>query len=599
LEIRNVAIIAHVDHGKTTLVDKMLAQTGTFRANQEVQERVMDSNDLERERGITILAKNTSVFYKETKINIIDTPGHADFGGEVERTLSMADGALLLVDAFDGPMPQTRFVLRKALEMGLAIVVVINKIDRAEARPLEVESEVLELFFELASEDDHVDFPVVYASARDGYASLSPDARSGDLSPLFETILETVPAPHVGDNPLPRMLISSMFYDEYLGRLAIGRVYEGAVAQGMVASVCREGSDPYRAKVGQLFSFSGLKRTVVDRVEAGDIAVVGGLGDFKIGDTLAVPERPLPIIAVLVDEPTLQMSFSTNNSPFVGLEGDYVTSRHLRDRLMKELEVNVALRVEETDSPDVFEVSGRGELHLSILIENMRREGFEFQVSRPQVIFRETETGRQEPLELLTVDVPEEYIGVAMERLGSRRGEMLDMHTMGDGTNRIKFRIPSRGLVGLRSELMTQTRGTAVVHHVFEKYGEYRGELPQRANGALVAFEQGETTGYGLYNAQERGELFIEAGVKVYSGMVVGQTPKEMDIDVNVCRKKQLTNMRSSGADDALRLVPPRELTLEWALEFINDDELVEITPQTIRLRKAILDANLRRRASR
>lgn len=599
MEIRNIAIIAHVDHGKTTLVDKMLRQSGIFRSNQEIRERVMDSNDLERERGITILAKNTSVEYDDYKINIVDTPGHADFGGEVERTLSMVDGVLLLVDAFEGAMPQTRFVLRKALEQKLKPIVVINKIDRPEARPAEVLDEVYELFMELGGDSVSLDFPVVYASARDGYASLSPEDREGDLHPLFETIIKEVPAPKISEGDAFQMLVATIGYDEYLGRIAIGRVVRGSVHPNDQLAVCRPDTASINGKVAQVFTFSGLKRVNIEESTVGDIIAISGIAKINIGDTLCIATEIDPLPPISVDEPTLKMCFSTNNSPFAGRDGDYITSRHLRDRLMKELETNVSLRVDETDTPDSFEVSGRGELHLSILIENMRREGYELQVSKPEVIMREVDGVKHEPVEMLTVDVPDEFTGTAMEKLGIRRGELCNMFPMGDGSVRMEFKIPARGLIGLRSEFLTETRGTGIMHHVFFGYEPYKGEVPQRQQGALIAFETGEATGYGIFNAQERGSMFISPGYEVYEGMIVGQSPKSQDIEVNVCKKKQLTNMRASGSDETMKIVPAIEMTLEAALEFINDDELVEVTPKNIRIRKQYLDANMRRRSGR
>ena len=599
MEIRNIAIIAHVDHGKTTLVDKMLRQSGVFRSNQELRERVMDSNDLERERGITILAKNTSVQYEDYKINIVDTPGHADFGGEVERTLSMVDAVLLLVDAFEGPMPQTRFVLRKALEQKLIPIVVVNKIDRPEARPAEVLDEVYELFMELGGDDISLDFPVIYASARDGYASKDPNDREGTLHPLFEMIINEVPAPKISEGNAFQMLAATIGYDEYLGRIAIGRVVRGCVHPNDQLAVCRPDTEPIIGKVAQVFTFRGLKRVNIEETTVGDIVAISGIAKINIGDTLCDVNQMDPLTPILIDEPTLKMRFSINNSPFVGRDGDYITSRHLRDRLMKELETNVSLRVEETDTPDSFDVSGRGELHLSILVENMRREGYELQVSKPEVIMREINGVRQEPIEMLTVDVPDEFTGTAMEKMGIRRGELCNMFPMGDGSVRMEFKIPARGLIGLRSEFLTETRGTGIIHHVFFGYEPYKGEVPQRQQGALIAFETGEATGYGLFNAQDRGSMFISPGCEVYEGMIIGQSPKSQDIEVNVCKKKQLSNMRTSGSDEALRLVPAIEMTLEAALEFINDDELVEVTPKNIRLRKQYLDANSRRRSGR
>ena len=596
-DIRNIAIIAHVDHGKTTLVDGMLRQSGIFRANEQVQERVMDSNDLERERGITILAKNTAVTYRGIKINIVDTPGHADFGGEVERVLKMVDGVLLLVDAFEGPMPQTRFVLRKALQLNLKPIVVVNKIDKPEARPTEVVDEILELFIELGADDDQLEFPVIYASSRDGYAVLNPGDEKKNLEPLFRTIVEYVPAPEGEfDKPL-QLLVSNIDYDEYVGRIAIGRIDRGKIRSGQQAVVCKKGGKPVQGKVSKLYKFDGLKRTEADEADLGDIVAVSGLSDINIGETICDVDAPEPLPFVNIDEPTISMTFSVNNSPFAGKEGTYVTSRHLRDRLFKELETNVSLRVEETDSPDSFKVSGRGELHLSILIETMRRQGYEFQVSKPKVIFKETDGARYEPVELLMIDVPEEFMGVVMEKLGTRKAEMVDMHSASEGYMRLEFKIPARGLIGYRPEFLTDTKGNGIMNHIFQGYEPYKGEIISRPRGSLVAWENGEAVTYGLYNAQERGTLFISPGEKVYEGMVVGENARNEDIVVNVCKKKHVTNMRASGSDEALRLTPPRNLSLEQALEFISDDELVEMTPKSIRLRKRILDTEQRAKA--
>jgi len=595
--IRNIAIIAHVDHGKTTLVDGMLRQSGIFRENEQVQERVMDSNDLERERGITILAKNTSVRYKGMKINIVDTPGHADFGGEVERVLKMVDGVLLLVDAFEGPMPQTRFVLRKALQLNLKPIVVINKIDRPEARPAEVIDEVLDLFIELGADDEQLEFPVVYASSREGYAVLEPEDEKKDLEPLFKTIIEYVPAPSGDvDKPL-QLLVSNIDYDDYVGRIAIGRIDRGKVITGQQAAVCQKNGNIYQAKVSRLYKFEGLKRVEADEAEVGDIVAVSGITAINIGETICDASTPEPLPFVNIDEPTLSMTFSINNSPFAGREGTFVTSRHLRDRLFKELETNVSLRVEETDSPDAFKVSGRGELHLSILIETMRRQGYEFQVSKPKVIMKEIDGVECEPVEFLTIDVPEDYMGVVMEKLGARKAEMVNMHSAAEGYMRLEFKIPARGLIGYRSEFLTDTKGNGIMNHVFYGYEPYKGDIASRQRGSLVAWEDGEAVTYGLYNAQERGTLFITPGTKVYEGMIVGENARNEDIVVNVCKKKHVTNMRAAGSDEALRLTPPRILSLEQALEFISDDELVEITPKNIRLRKKILDTEQRAKA--
>ncbi len=596
-DIRNIAIIAHVDHGKTTLVDGMLRQGGIFRVNEQVQERVMDSNDLERERGITILAKNTAVNYKGLKINIVDTPGHADFGGEVERVLKMVDGVLLLVDAFEGPMPQTRFVLRKALQLNLKPIVVVNKIDRPEARPVEVIDEVLELFIELGADDEQLEFPVVYASSREGYAIMDLNDEKKDLEPLLKTIIDFVPAP-VGDREKPlQLLVSNIDYDEYVGRIAIGRIDRGSIRMGQQAVICRKDGTVYQSKVSRLYKFEGLIRAESERAELGDIVAVSGFSDINIGETICDVEAPEPLPFVNIDEPTLSMTFSVNNSPLAGREGTFVTSRHLRDRLFKELETNVSLRVEETETPDSFKVSGRGELHLSILIETMRRQGFEFQVSKPKVIMKDVDGVDFEPIELLMIDVPEEFMGVVMEKLGSRKAEMVNMHSATEGYMRLEFKIPARGLIGYRSEFLTDTKGNGIMNHIFNGHEPYKGEIFSRQRGSLVAWEDGEAVTYGLYNAQERGSLFIIPGTKVYEGMVVGENARNEDIVVNVCKKKHVTNMRASGSDEALRLTPPRILSLEQALEFISDDELVEITPKNIRLRKRILDTELRAKA--
>ncbi len=596
-DIRNIAIIAHVDHGKTTLVDGMLRQSGIFRANEQVQERVMDSNDLERERGITILAKNTAVNYKGTKINIVDTPGHADFGGEVERVLKMVDGVLLLVDAFEGPMPQTRFVLRKALQLNLKPIVVVNKIDRPEARPAEVVDEVLELFIELGADDEQIEFPVVYASSRDGYAMLDLNDEKKNLEPLMATIIEKVPAPSGElDQPL-QLLVSNIDYDEYVGRIAIGRIDRGRIKYGQQAVICKKDGNTVQSKVTRLYEFEGLKRVETQDASLGDIVAVSGLGEINIGETICDVEAPEPLPFVDIDEPTINMTFSVNNSPMAGKEGSYVTSRHLRDRLFKELETNVSLRVEETETPDSFIVSGRGELSLSILIETMRRQGFELQVSKPKVIMKEVDGMQYEPIELLMIDVPEEFMGIVMEKLGVRKAEMINMHSATEGYMRLEFKIPARGLIGYRSEFLTDTKGNGIMNHVFYGHEPFKGEIQSRPRGSLVAWEAGEAVTYGLYNAQERGNLFIPANTMVYEGMIVGENARNEDIVVNVCKKKHVTNMRASGSDEALRLTPPRILSLEQALEFISDDELVEVTPKNIRLRKRILDTELRAKA--
>ncbi len=593
-ELRNIAIIAHVDHGKTTLVDAMLKQSGIFRINEKVMERVMDSNDLEREKGITIMSKNTAVLYKGVRINIVDTPGHADFGGEVERILKMVDGVLLLVDAFEGPMPQTRFVLKKALNMNLKPIVVINKIDRREARAQEVIDEILDLFIELEAHDDQLDFPVVFASGRDGYAFLDTRENIMDLSALFEAILQFVPAPE-GDTAAPlQLLISSLEYDDYVGRIAIGRIERGTLTKGQRAVVCRKDGSIEPIKVGVVQIFTGLKRVDVEQASAGEIVCLTGAEDITIGETICDAENPEPLSFVNLDEPTISMQFIVNNSPFAGREGSFVTSRHLRSRLFKEKETNLSLKVEETDSPDNFKVSGRGELHLAILIETMRREGYEFQVSKPEVLTKYSDGVLYEPVEDLIVDVPEEYMGNVMEKLGSRKGEIVNMHAPDQGLVRLEYKIPARGLIGFRSEFLTDTRGNGIMNHVFHGYEPYRGEVRNRTRGSLVAWETGEAVTYGLYNAQDRGILFINPGQQVYEGMVVGESARVEDLVINVCKKKHVTNIRASGSDEALRLVPPKTMSLESCLEFIADDELVEITPKNIRLRKKILDAGLR-----
>lgn len=594
-DIRNIAIIAHVDHGKTTLIDSMLKQCGVFRENEKVVERVMDSNDLEREKGITIMSKNTAVLYKGVHINIVDTPGHADFGGEVERILKMVDGVLLLVDSYEGPMPQTRFVLKKALSMNLRPIVVINKIDRRERRPQEVINEIFELFIELGANDEQIDFPVVYASGRNGYAFLEEGEESGDLSPLFETILKFVPPPK-GDVDEPfQLLISSLDYDDYVGRIAIGKIERGTINKGDRVVVCRKDGVVEPVKIGSIQVFNGLKRVDVERARAGEIVCLTGCADITIGETICDAEHPEPLPFVDIDEPTISMQFLVNNSPFAGREGTYVTSRHLRQRLFKELETNLSLRVEETDSPDSFKVSGRGELHLSILIETMRREGYEFQVSKPEVITKYIDGVLCEPVEYLIVDVPEDNMGSVMEELGARKADLVNMHTPNDGGFvRLEYKIPSRGLIGFRSRFLTMTKGNGIMNHVFNGYEPYKGEIKSRDRGSLIAWETGEAVTYGLYNAQERGTLFIGPGEQVYEGMIVGENAKTDDLVVNVCKKKHVSNMRAAGSDEALRLVPPKNLSLEACLEFIADDELVEVTPKHIRLRKKILDTALR-----
>ena len=588
--LRNVAIIAHVDHGKTTLVDQLLKQSGTFRENEAVDERVMDSNDLERERGITILSKNTSVMYGDVKINIVDTPGHADFGGEVERILQMVDGVLLLVDAFEGCMPQTRFVLKKALALGKKAVVVVNKIDRPMARPYEVVDEVLDLFIELGADEEQIEFPVVFASGRDGYASLSPDIKGEDMRPLFDAIVNEIEPPE-GDVEGPlQVLFTNIEYDEYLGRIGVGRVIRGSLKSGQTVALCHKDGTHHNLKVAKLFMYKGLKRVEAETATVGDIIQVAGLADLEIGETACDTENIEALPFVKIDEPTLSMNFMVNNSPFAGRDGKFVTSRNLRDRLFKEVMTNVSLRVEETDSADTFKVSGRGELHLSILIETMRRQGYEFQVSPPEVIYKKDADGKLlEPIELLMIEVPEEYVGAVMERLGTRKAEIKNMGTREGGTSHLEFLIPARGLLGYRSQFLTDTNGNGIMNHVFDSYEEYKGDIQQRTTGSIIAHETGESTGYGLFNTQSRGRLFIGPSTEVYEGMIVGENPKNEDIVCNVCKKKQLTNTRASGSDDALRLVPHSILSLEQSLEFIKNDELVEITPNNIRLRKRIL----------
>ena len=596
--LRNVAIIAHVDHGKTTLVDQLLKQSGTFRENENVDDRVMDSNDLERERGITILSKNTSVMYGDVKINIVDTPGHADFGGEVERILQMVDGVLLLVDAFEGCMPQTRFVLKKALALGKKAVVVVNKIDRPMARPHEVVDEVLDLFIELGADDEQIEFPVVFASGRDGYATLNPETPGSDMRPLFEAMINEIDPPE-GDVDAPlQILFTNIEYDDYLGRIGVGRVIRGKVSAGQNVAVCHKDGTSTNVKIAKLFMYRGLKRYEAETAQVGDIIQVAGLANLEIGETACDTNNIEALPFVKIDEPTLAMNFIVNNSPFAGKDGKFVTSRNLRDRLFKEVMTNVSLRVEETDSADTFKVSGRGELHLSILIETMRRQGYEFQVSPPEVIYKKDENGTLlEPIELLMIEVPEEYVGTVMERLGTRKAEIKNMGTRDGGTSHLEFLIPARGLLGYRSQFLTDTNGNGIMNHVFNSYEPYKGDIDQRSTGSIIVHETGESTGYGLFNTQSRGRLFIGPGVPVYEGMIVGENPKNDDIVCNVCKKKQMTNTRASGSDDALRLVPPSKLSLEQALEFIKDDELVEITPNNIRLRKRILNKEERMKA--
>ena len=592
--LRNVAIIAHVDHGKTTLVDELLKQSGTFRENEQVQERVMDSNDLERERGITILSKNTAVHYKNTKINIVDTPGHADFGGEVERILTMVDGVLLLVDAFEGCMPQTRFVLKKALNLKKKVLVVVNKIDRPGARPSEVIDEVLDLFIELGADEDQIEFPVVYASAKDGYSSLDPDVREGDMRPLLDAILEHISAPDGDiDGPL-QILFSSLDYDDYIGRIGVGRVERGKILRGENVVLCKQDGKQENVKISRLYQFEGLKRVEVDSAMMGDIVCVSGIADLNIGETACDPECIEPLPFVKIDEPTISMNFIVNDSPFAGREGKFVTSRNLRDRLFKEVETNVSMRVEETDSTDTFKVSGRGELHLSILIETMRRQGYEFQVSRPEVIYKTINGQLCEPIELLIIEVPEQYVGSVIEKLGSRKGELENMGSRNGGATHLEFKIPARGLIGYRSEFMPDTNGNGIMNQLFAGYEPYKGDIQTRERGSIVVHETGTSTGYGLFNTQDRGRLFIGPGVEVYEGMIVGECSRNEDIVCNVCKKKQMTNTRAAGSDDALRLVPHSTLSLEQSMEFIKDDELLEVTPESLRLRKRVLSKEQR-----
>lgn len=596
-KLRNIAIIAHVDHGKTTLVDAMLKQSHVFRSNEQVNERVMDSGDIERERGITILSKNTAILYDGIKINIVDTPGHADFGGEVERVLNMVDGVLLLVDAFEGPMPQTKYVLRKALEQGLKPIVVINKIDRPDQRVDDVYDEVLELFMELDADDDQLDFPVIYAAARDGIAKFNMEDTNDNLEPLMQTIVKEIPAPQ-GDAEGPlQMMVTTLEADDYVGRVAIGRVIRGSVRPNQNVVVI-SGDHETKAKVGKVYVYQGLKRVEVDEAGMGEIVALTGLGDVSIGYTVADAENPEALPTINIDEPTLSMTFGVNTSPFAGREGQFVTSRHLRDRLFKEIETNVAMHVEETDSADVFKVSGRGELHLSILIEQMRREGYELQVGKPEVVYKTINGQKCEPMESLTVEVPQEYMGAVMEALGTRKAELSNMTEL-SGYIRMEFFIPARGLIGFRSELLTSTKGNGIMNHIFHGYVPYKGDMTGRSHGSLVAFEQGETTGYGIFSLQDRGTMFISPGQQVYEGMIVGENSRDIDMDINPCKKKNVTNMRTSASDEAIRLTPPRILSLEQALEYINDDELVEVTPENIRLRKAILDRTARGRAAK
>lgn len=598
-DIRNIAIIAHVDHGKTTLVDAMLKQSHVFRENEKIEERVMDSNDLEKERGITILSKNTAVSYNGVKINIVDTPGHADFGGEVERVLKMVDSVFLVVDAYEGAMPQTKFVLKKALELHLKPIVVINKIDKPNARPEEVIDEVFDLFVELGADDEQLDFPIIYASAKGGYAKKELGDPEENMEPLFDAIIKNVKAP-TGylDKPL-QLLVTTIDYNEYVGRIGIGKIERGSISKNQQVTVLGRDGSKKNIKVSNLYVYNGLKREEVDKAQLGDIVAVAGIPDINIGETIADTSCPEALPFVDIDEPTLSMYFMVNNSPLAGQEGEYVTSRQVRDRLFKELETNVSLKIEETDSADSFKVSGRGELHLSILIETMRREGYEFQVSKPSVIFHEENGIKLEPIEYLTIDVPEEFMGVVMEKLGPRKAEMVNMTSAVNGYTRLEFTIPARGLIGFRNEFMTDTKGNGIMNHIFHSYDPYKGDIPERTRGSIVVFEAGEAVTYGLFNAQERGRLFITPGTKVYEGMIAGESSRAEDIDVNVCKKKQLTNTRSSGADDALKLVPAVQMSLEQCIEFIASDEYVEITPENIRMRKSILDSTERKRASR
>jgi len=598
-DIRNVAIIAHVDHGKTTLVDALLKQSHVYRENEKVEERVMDSNDLEKERGITILSKNTAVMHNGVKINIVDTPGHADFGGEVERVLKMVDSVLLVVDAYEGPMPQTKFVLKKALELNLQPIVVINKIDRPDERAADVLDEVFDLFVELGANDDQLDFSVVYCSARAGFAKKELEDESTTMEPLFETIIKNVPAP-AGHLDMPfQMLVTTIDYNEYVGKIGIGKIERGSIKKNQAVALIRRDGKVDNVKVSSLYVYNGLKKEETDEAKLGDIVAVSGIPDINIGETLTDINTPEALPFVEIDEPTLSMNFMVNDSPFAGKEGDFVTSRHLRDRLMKELETNVSLRVEETETADCFKVSGRGELHLSVLIETMRREGYEFQVSKPSVIFKEENGKKQEPIEYLTIDVPEEFMGPVMEKLGPRKAEMVNMTSAVNGYTRLEFKVPARGLIGFRNEFMTDTKGNGIMNHVLHGYEDYRGEIPERTRGSLVVFETGVSITYGLFNAQERGTLFIPAGIDVYQGMIAGECSRAEDIDVNVCKKKQLSNTRSSGSDDALKLVPVTQMSLEQSLEFIASDELVEITPKNVRMRKKLLNPEMRKRSQR
>jgi len=594
VNLRNIAIIAHVDHGKTTLVDAMLKQSGTFRENQEVKERVMDSNDLERERGITIFSKNASFYWREAKINIVDTPGHADFGGEVERILRMVNGVLLIVDAFEGPMPQTRFVLRKAMELNLVPIVVINKIDRPNARPAEVLNEIYDLFIEMGASDDQIDFPVIYTSARSGVSGFSVEDLEDDLEPLFSTILEHIPAPSVEYNAPLQLLVTNLNYDNYVGKIVIGLINRGKIEEGEIVSLIKRDKKKILYKVLKLYLFEGLERKEVNKAESGEIVAIAGISDANIGETIACKEKPEALSKIKIDEPTLTMDFIVNNSPFAGKEGKFITSRNLRERLFKEVETNVSLKVEETESTDTFHVSGRGELHLSILIENMRREGYEFQVSKPKVIFRNIDGEKCEPIEQMTCDTPKDTMGVVMEICGKRKAKLINMIDFSDDQLRLEFEIPARGLIGFRDEFLTGTKGKGIMHHLFLNYQPYRGYIPHRSRGVLIVFESGATSTYGLYNAQARGTLFVNSATEVYQGMIIGENRRAGDMEVNVAKKKHVTNMRASGSDEALRLEKPRQFSLEQALDYIQEDELLEITPSNIRLRKKLLNSHSR-----
>ena len=598
-KIRNIAIIAHVDHGKTTLVDSLLKQSHIFRENEQVAERIMDSNDLEKERGITILSKNTSVMYNDVKINIVDTPGHADFGGEVERVLKTVDGVLLLVDAFEGAMPQTREVLKKSLSLNLKPIVVINKIDRPGSDPAKVVDEVLELFIELDANDDQLDFPVIYASAKNGIAKMDLSEETDNVNCIFETIIKYISAPNCDEDGPAQMLVSNIDYDDYVGRIAVGRIERGVIKAGMPVSICRKDDKVTTSRIAKVYTHVGLEKVEVEEAKAGDIIELSGIADINIGETICDFNNPEKIDFIDIDEPTVTMTFSVNNGPFAGKEGQFITSRHIRDRLFKELERNVSLRVKETDTPDSFEVAGRGELHLSVLIETMRREGFELLVSRPKVIYKEINGEKCEPIERLVVNVPDDCIGNVIEKLGQRKAEMVNMEPAEEGHTKIEFKIPARGLIGYRTEFMTDTKGEGIMNHVFDSYEPYKGDVLSRVRGTIVAFENGKSVTYGLYNAQDKGDLFIGAGVEVYEGMIVGLNSRSEDLAINVCKEKHLTNTRASGSDDALRLVPPIQMSLEKAIEFIQDDELVEITPKSIRLRKKILDSKTRERMAR